>query len=109
MSPEQDFPNAERLPSAPIMRGGHLIQEARLRAGLSQKALAHRMSTSQSLVARWELGKVSPRYETVVRAVRACGLDLSVGIYNYDSEVDVLIRDRLALSVEDRARTMVDP
>jgi transcriptional regulator with XRE-family HTH domain len=100
--------NAKRLPSAPIMRGGHLIQEARLRAGLSQKALAQRMGTSQSLVARWELGKVSPRYETVVRAVRACGLDISVGIYNYDSEVDVLIRDRLALSVEERARTMVD-
>jgi len=108
MNPGNDLDGAEGRPSAPIMRGGHLIQEARLRAGLSQKALALRMGTSQSLVARWEQGTVSPRYETVVRAVRACGLDLSVGIYNYDFEADILIRDRLALSVEERARTMVD-
>lgn len=79
-----------------------------MRAGLSQKALAQRLGTSQSLVARWERGNVSPRYESVVRAVRACGFDLSVGIYNYDFEADILIRDRLALSIEERARTMVD-
>ena len=108
MNPGKDLDGAERLPSAPIMQGGHLVQEARLRAGLSQKALAQRMCTSQSLIARWEQGKVSPRYESVVRAVRACGLDLSVGIYKYDFEADILIRDRLALSVEERARTMVD-
>ncbi|HZJ49806.1 MAG TPA: helix-turn-helix transcriptional regulator [Actinomycetota bacterium] len=105
MNPGRDSADARRLPAAPIMRGGHLVQEARLRAGLSQKALAQRMGTSQSLIARWEQGKVSPRYESVVRA---CGLDLSVGIYNYDLEADILIRERLALSVEERARTMVD-
>jgi transcriptional regulator with XRE-family HTH domain len=105
----KDLPVPERAPSAaPILRGGHLVQEARRRAGLSQKALAQRMGTSQSLIARWEQDKVSPRYESVVRAVRACGLDLSVGIYNYDFEADILIQERLALSVDERARTMVD-
>ena len=105
----KDLPVPERaLLAAPILPGGHLVVEARRRAGLSQKALAQRMGTSQSLIARWEQGKVSPRYESVVRAVRACGLDLSVGIYNYDHEADILIQERLALSIDERARTMVE-
>jgi transcriptional regulator with XRE-family HTH domain len=58
------------------MRGGELIREARRRAGLSQRELAQRLHTAQSVVARWEAGTTSPSFETVVRAVRACGFEL---------------------------------
>lgn len=90
----------------PTMRGGYLIREARRRAGLTQSELARRVGTSQSLVARWENETVSPRYDTLVRAVRACGLDLGVGLFPYDAEHDVVIDDQLSLSPQERARRM---
>jgi hypothetical protein len=86
------------------MRGGYLIREARLRAGITQSELARRLHTSQSLVARWENETVSPLFETVVRAVRGCGLELGVGLFTYDSDHDILIEDQLRLSPDERAR-----
>lgn len=86
------------------MRGGYLIREARLRVGITQAELARRLGTSQSLVARWENETVSPLFETVVRAVRGCGLELGVGIYEYDFEHDGLIEAQLKLSPDERAR-----
>jgi transcriptional regulator with XRE-family HTH domain len=68
------------------MRGGLLIKEARRRAGLTQKQLADRLGTSQPVVARWESSKRSPAFETVVKAVRACGFDLSVSMPTYDEQ-----------------------
>lgn len=38
------------------MQAARLIREARLKAGLSQAELAHRLHTKQSVVARWETG-----------------------------------------------------
>lgn len=92
---------------APTMRGGHLIKEARKRVGVTQSELARRLGTSQSLVARWENESVSPRYETLVRAIRACGLDLAVGLYTYDYDHDILIDEQLRLAPQERARRMV--
>ncbi len=89
------------------MKAGALIREARKRAGLTQSELAHRLRTSQPLVARWESGSVDPLFETVLRAIRACGLDLSIGLAVYDSARDGLIDDRLALSPTQRSRSMV--
>jgi transcriptional regulator with XRE-family HTH domain len=60
------------------MKGGLLIREARLRAGLSQRALAERMGTSQPAVARWEDGRQEPAFDAVVKALQACGFDLDV-------------------------------
>lgn len=95
---------AEAAIPAPVMRGGYLIREARLRVGITQAELARRLGTSQSLVARWENETVSPLFETVVRAVRGCGLELGVGIYEYDFEHDGLIEAQLKLSPDERAR-----
>ena len=75
------------------MKGGHLIKEARKRAGLSQRQLAERLATSQSVVARWENGSRSPTLETVTRALRACGLDLQVSITPYDDH-DLVLAER---------------
>lgn len=62
------------------MKGGELIREARLRAGLTQAEVARRLGTGQSVIARWESGRRSPTFETVVRAIGACGFDLGVSI-----------------------------
>lgn len=58
------------------MRAGHLIREARRRAGLSQRELAERLGTTQSAIARMERGRTEPSYERVAEAVRSCGMDL---------------------------------
>ena len=60
------------------MTGGQLIREARRRAGLTQQALADRLGTAQSVVARWESEATAPSFDTVVRVVRACGFELDV-------------------------------
>lgn len=59
------------------MDGGDLIKEARKRAGLTQQELAQRLSTTQSVIARWESGRRSPTFATAVRALRECNLVLS--------------------------------
>lgn len=53
-----------------------LLSKARKRAGISQRVLAERANTSQSVVARIELGTVSPSWETMVRLLAAAGFDL---------------------------------
>jgi transcriptional regulator with XRE-family HTH domain len=86
---------------------GNLIREARKRARLTQTELAARVGSSQSLVARWESGEVAPLFATVLKAVRACGLDLTIGLAEYDTQRDELIDERLALTPIERSRSMV--
>ena len=89
------------------MKGGLIIRRARRRAGVTQSELASRLSTSQSLVARWERGIVEPPFETVLRAVRECGLELSLGLSTYDDQHDVLIDSSLQVTPEERLERMV--
>src|SRR2546422_687903 len=58
------------------MRGADLIREARLRAGLTQAELSARTGRQGSVVARWEQGAVSPRFDHMLAGVEACGLDI---------------------------------
>ena len=53
-----------------------LVREARTRAGLSQRELARRADTAQSVIARIERGHTSPTWETLRRIVGAAGFDL---------------------------------
>lgn len=53
-----------------------ILRIVRERAALSQRALAERAHTSQSVVARIELGETSPTWETLVRLVGAAGFEL---------------------------------
>ena len=55
---------------------GALLRQARKRAGLSQRALARRARTAQSVIARIESGDTSPSYDTLLRLVRAAGFEL---------------------------------
>jgi transcriptional regulator with XRE-family HTH domain len=79
-----------------------LLREARKRAGLSQAELARRTGRAQSAVARWERGDVEPRLSTLVELVRACGLELTVGLAEYDDSYLVQIDRMLALSPKER-------
>lgn len=60
------------------MHGGHLIREARRRAGLTQAELAERIATAQPNVARWESADMSPSVDMLTRIIQECGLDLLV-------------------------------
>lgn len=90
------------------MRGGEIIREARRRAGLSQQDLAERLGTTQSVITRWETGRRSPTFETVIKAVRACGLDLAVTLGSPDPDHDLFIRENRRLSPTQRLQRMTD-
>lgn len=52
------------------------IRYCRLRAGLTQEALARRAGISQPALARIEAGRVQPRIDTLQRLLRECGMVL---------------------------------
>ena len=74
--------------------GNDLVREARKRAALTQRELADRAATTQSSIARIESGRSEPSFETVLRLVRLCGLDLDVMVVERD-ESDWLQAERL--------------
>jgi transcriptional regulator with XRE-family HTH domain len=55
---------------------GAMLREARTRAGLTQRELAARAGTSQSVVARIERGRTDPSFRTMQRLLAACGLEV---------------------------------
>lgn len=87
---------------------GDILREARLRAGLTQKQLAARAGTSQPAVARWESGTVVPSFERLRELVRACGLELSFRLFNYDDSYDEWIERYLDLPPEERIEQALD-
>jgi transcriptional regulator with XRE-family HTH domain len=59
---------------------GPLLRKAREAAALSQRALARRARTAQSVVARIELGLTSPTITTLRRLLHASGFELRPAI-----------------------------
>ena len=53
-----------------------LLRRALQTAGLTQRALARRAGTAQSVVARIERGQTSPSWETLSRLLGAAGFEL---------------------------------
>ena len=64
----------------PERRVADLLREARTRAGLTQRTLARRAGTAQSVIARIEGGVASPTWETLSRLLGALGFDLRVDL-----------------------------
>ena len=64
--------------------GNDLVREARKRAGLTQRELAERAGTTQSAIARLESGRTKPTFDTVLRVVRLCDMDLDVMLVERD-------------------------
>jgi len=91
----------EEIPDA-----SKLLQTARDRAGLTQRALAKKARTAQSVVARIELGDTSPSWSTLARLLKAAGFSLSVDLRRISVDPQLLddVPRILALSPEQRLR-----
>lgn len=96
-----------------------LLASARQRAGLTQRELARRAGTAQSVVARIESGRTSPTFETLERLILATGSTLKLGlgdppyvdpvVEHYKRDVDrTLLRENLRKTPEQRIREMLD-
>jgi transcriptional regulator with XRE-family HTH domain len=59
---------------------GGLLRQARTRAALSQRELARRAGTAQSVIARIERGQTSPTLETLERLLAAAGVELHASL-----------------------------
>ncbi len=57
-----------------------LVLDARLPARLTQRELARRAQTAQSVVARIERGQTSPTWGTLIRLLSAAGFDLDASL-----------------------------
>ena len=89
-----------------ILSASQLLQTARERAGLTQRQLARKARTSQSVVARIELGETSPSWSTLARLLKAAGFSLSAGLRRISVDPQLLddVPRILALSPEERLR-----
>ena len=88
-----------------------ILREARLRAALSQRQLAERAGTAQSVVARIELGLTSPSLKTLLRLLDATGFRLEVALQPKPVLDHQLLDDVpriLRLSPEDRLREVAN-
>ena len=76
-----------------------ICQDARRRAGISQRELARRAGVSPSTVTRIERGRMEPTFDLLTRLVEACGRELRIRI----AEIDWAGRNLLdGLSFEQR-------
>lgn len=81
-----------------------ILRTARRRAGLTQRALAQRASVPQPSIARIENGASIPRADTLERLLRAAGQELEA-LPQLGLGVDrTLIRERLAMTPDERGR-----
>ena len=95
-----------------------ILESARLQAGLTQRELAARAGTAQSVVARIERGQANPTIDTVTRLLDAAGFELrcelvptpvaDAVVEAYKKDVDrTLLRSNLSQSPDQRLRALV--
>lgn len=68
--------------------------------------VAERLGRPQATIARWETGRQRPPLESVVEALHACGLELTVGIARYDDSYLAQIARQLRLAPVERLRRL---
>jgi len=79
------------------------IRDARREAGLTQASLASRMGVPQSVVARLERPGSNPTWETMERALDACGKQISVQARPALSSIDeTLVASHLQIPASQR-------
>jgi transcriptional regulator with XRE-family HTH domain len=85
---------------------GRLLRTARARAVMSQRELARKARTVQSVVARIELGETNPSLATLTRLLRAAGFALTTDLERVELEPGQLddVPRILALTPEQRLR-----
>lgn len=84
------------------MISAQLLHEARLRAGISKAELGRRVGLPGNVIGRWERGEVQPSLERLTGLVRACELDLTLGLARADESNVPLIDAKLTLSPTER-------
>jgi transcriptional regulator with XRE-family HTH domain len=90
------------------VKSAALLRQARLRAGLSQQALADLSGVHRVQINRYEAGAMAPSFHTVIDLVRACGFDLSMELTEADRADDLALEDRLRLSAAQRVERMLE-
>lgn len=84
------------------VKSAALLREARVRAGLSQIALAQRSGKDRVQIGRWEAGQVAPSLDTLIELVRACGFDLPLLLAPLEELADERLTEIQRLSPESR-------
>jgi transcriptional regulator with XRE-family HTH domain len=82
-----------------------LLHGARTRAGLTQRELAERAETAQSVIARIESGTTSPTWQTLTRLLGAAGFEVSATLHPRPARASHMLSDVhriLSLSPEER-------
>lgn len=92
------------------MTSARIIQEARLRAGLTQAALAERLGRDRAQIARWETGGQEPSFENVRAVVEACGFVLKLEIAEPEQDVtlDAELETSLLQAPQQRVQALLD-
>jgi hypothetical protein len=90
------------------VKSATLLREARLRAGLSQTALAERTGNSRPHIGRWEAGAVAPSLDTLLELIRACGFDVSLELVPHAPADDDSLAELHHLSPERRLEQMLE-
>ena len=88
-------------------RGGELIREARLRAGLTQKELSELTGRERSVIARWEQGTISPPLDSLLQIIHACGFDLPLTLVPVDASADEELREALLETPSERVEWLL--
>ena len=92
---------------------GSLLALARVRLNLTQRELAARAGVAQSTIARIELGRIDPGFESVQRILASVGLEPRIHLESLDNHDQLLIERHSRRSdverqrVEDRHRANV--
>lgn len=90
---------------AELLNPSYLLRKARSRAGLTQRELAERTGTAQSVIARIELGKTNPTTATLNHLLGSAGFELRSGLVLRPVEDSHMLEDVsriLQLSPEER-------
>ena len=92
------------------MTSARIIQEARLRAGLTQAALGKRLGRDRAQIARWETGGQEPSFENVRAVVEACGFVLKLEIAEPEQDVtlDTELETSLLRAPQQRVQALLD-
>lgn len=77
-----------------MLKAASAIRDARRAAGLTQASLASRLGVPQSVVARLERPGSNPTWETVSKALDACGRELSVRSQPAKGSIDETLVER---------------
>lgn len=87
----------------------YILRRARLKAGLSQHALAEKLGIKQPMVSRIETGSEQPSLQTLSRLVRACGYEIDAEIRPVIDPHDLgLMESSIALTPQERIDRLID-